>query len=131
MAETVRLDQIELAISAAVDPTFYNEVYGPLEAATHPVVHFVQVGWREGNDPAPWFSTEAYLTANGDVASADVNPFHHFLIAGRREGREIAASAHAEAYFSDPLRRGAGGDWGCGVPPPAARRRTPPGVPRR
>ncbi len=27
-------------------------------------------GWREGRDPAPWFSAEGYLAANPDVAAA-------------------------------------------------------------
>ncbi len=132
MAATVHLDQIKLVISAAVDGSFYTHVYGPLDSATHPVTHYALAGWREGRDPAPWFSTAAYLAANGDVAVADVNPFHHFLVAGRREGREVSESIHAAAYWGELAQRGGDVDWGSAIAPVRqARRRAVPDAGRR
>ena len=101
MAATAQLDQVQLVISSAVDPAFYRQVYRDVDGATHPAAHYALVGWREGRDPAPWFSTSAYLSAHQDVARAGVNPFHHYLTNGRREGREIVRSELARAYYAE------------------------------
>ena len=47
----------------------------------------VEVGWREGRDPNPDFSTSYYLSANVDVRDAGINPLYHYLTVGRGEGR--------------------------------------------
>ena len=56
------------------------------------LAHFVEHGWKEGRDPAPWFSVGYYLLANPDVAGAGLNPFVHYLHSGRAEGRDIQPS---------------------------------------
>jgi hypothetical protein len=61
------------------------------------------VGWRQGHDPSPWFSTEAYLEENPDVAEADFVPLFHFLEFGVGEGRECKPSRYAEAYLTRDL----------------------------
>ena len=57
------------------------------ETGLNPAEHYCAVGWREGLDPAPDFSTSYYLTTNPDIKASGVNPFWHYLIAGRGEGR--------------------------------------------
>ena len=52
-----------------------------------PVVHFMQIGWKEGRDPSSWFSVNGYLNSNPDVKKAGINPFVHFLQHGISEGR--------------------------------------------
>ncbi len=54
-----------------------------------PLVHFSELGWREGRDPGPNFATSTYLKANADVARAGINPLVHFIEFGRSEGREF------------------------------------------
>ncbi len=125
MAATALEDQVKLVISAAVDAAFYREVYADLEPTLHPASHYTMSGWREGRDPAPWFSTSAYLAANADVAEAGVNPFHHYLVAGRREGRVIARSQHASAYFAERLKRRELADWTSGIAPADRRELAP------
>lgn len=51
------------------------------------LAHYLRVGWREGRDPSPDFSTARYLEANPDVAAFDVNPLLHYVVYGRVEGR--------------------------------------------
>ena len=51
------------------------------------LAHFCAEGWRQQFDPCPDFSTAYYLTANPDVAEAQINPFAHFCKTGREEGR--------------------------------------------
>ena len=82
-------------------------------AQVEPLAHFAEIGWREGRDPAPWFSVDAYLARHVDVQQAALNPFLHFLVQGRQEAREISASrpaANAEplapAEPAEPLPEG-------------------------
>jgi len=86
-------------MAPAFDPDFYRAVYTDLPADIGPLWHYRMAGWREGRDPAPWFSVQAYLDANPDVADADIEPFSHFLGWGQYEGREIAPSRQAANYF--------------------------------
>lgn len=51
------------------------------------LLDFYQIGWKEGYDPNPNFSTRFYLESNQDIASANINPFVHFLVFGKTEGR--------------------------------------------
>ena len=91
-------DPIYRSIAIALDVVFYRTVYEDVaRAGIDPVRHYVDEGWREGRDPAPWFSTRAYLARNPDVAGT--NPFHHYLTWGWREGREAEASDHGGPYL--------------------------------
>lgn len=72
-------------ISAELDEAFYSARYP--DVAGSGVDHFIEFGWKELRDPAPWFSTSFYLESNPDVASSGLNPFYHFLEHGRVEGR--------------------------------------------
>ncbi|MDL2272260.1 hypothetical protein LJC23_04420 [Desulfovibrio sp. OttesenSCG-928-I05] len=54
-----------------------------------PVLHYVKFGWKEGRDPAPWFSTKKYLETYPDVAASRLNPFYHYLTYGINEERTI------------------------------------------
>ncbi|MDZ4370700.1 MAG: hypothetical protein U1C74_04675 [Phenylobacterium sp.] len=87
------------AIAVAFDARFYRAVYTDLPAAMDPLWHYRVAGWLEPRDPAPWFSTQDYLTDNPDVADAGVEPFAHYLTTGRFEGRDIAPSRHAWGYL--------------------------------
>ena len=79
----------EIAIVAEhLDTRFYAASYPSATArAMTPAEHFCRIGWREGNDPAPDFSTSYYLLTNPDIKDSGINPFWHYLIAGRDEGR--------------------------------------------
>jgi hypothetical protein len=110
MAVAASSDQIHRVISTAVDAGFYRAVYLDLEGVD-PVEHYAASGWREGRDPAPWFSTSDYLRLNADVAGLDVNPLYHFLTDGRREGRDAPVSAHAKRYRKGRERRGQEPAW--------------------
>lgn len=111
MASGPAADALYRAISTAVDAGFYRAVYEDIEASGHdPVGHYAEAGWREGRDPAPWFSTAGYLDDNPDVAEAGINPLHHYLTAGRGEGRSARPSELRDRYLFDldgGLQRGA------------------------
>ena len=112
MAVTARADEAHLAISTAVDGAFYRAVNPDLaKSELDPIGHYLRSGWREGRDPAPWFSTSAYLDANPDVAEDGWNPLHHYLAVGRREGREVLRSALADDYLLRGARVGEVRAW--------------------
>ncbi|CAN5526457.1 hypothetical protein BH10PSE5_BH10PSE5_04920 [soil metagenome] len=94
------LDHSLLVLGPAMDAAFYGATYPDLAASGADVTaHYAESGWREGRDPAPWFSTTGYLDRYPDVAASGGNPFYHYLAVGRREGREAVPSARALAYL--------------------------------
>ncbi len=81
-------DPVLRLIAAEVDAAFYLAANPDVAAAgIEPAEHYWRMGWREGRDPSPWFSTGFYLAANPDVAAAGINPLWHYLVRGRVEGR--------------------------------------------
>ncbi len=128
MAAKASTDDLYRVLSTAVDAAFYRGVYDDLAyAVVDPVAHYGQVGWQERRDPAPWFSTEAYLANNPDVADSGLNPLYHYLLTGRAEGREIGASTLADGYLFKP-RTAAPPTWAFehGRPPAPAAAVAPP-----
>ena len=105
-------DEVHRVISTALDGGFYRAVNPDLaESGLDPIRHYVLSGWREGRDPAPWFSTRAYVEAYPEVVKAGWNPFCHYLLVGRREGREIVRSVLADDYLLRRARRGEEPAW--------------------
>jgi hypothetical protein len=108
----IAADEVHRVISIALDGAFYRAVNPDLaESGLDPIRHYAGSGWREGRDPAPWFSTRAYVEAYPEVARAGWNPFHHYLTLGRREGREVVRSLVADDYLMRRARRGEAPAW--------------------
>ncbi len=86
--ENEQLDAEVALVAENIDEKFYAATYpdNP-KSGQSSAEHYCRVGWREGNDPTPGFSTSYYLLSNPDVRDSGVNPFWHYLIAGREEGR--------------------------------------------
>ena len=62
------------------DPDFYSKRYSDApKQADAAFSHFLKTGWRKGYDPAPWFSTRAYLDTYADIREAGLNPFVHYV----------------------------------------------------
>ena len=85
-AQETAEDKNFIANSLLFDSEWYCETYGfgkYLDAAKH----YLNIGWREGKDPSPFFSTADYLSKNPDVAKANMNPLLHFEKFGLKENR--------------------------------------------
>ena len=107
MAVTVLEEEVRWVVAPALDAGFYRAVNPDLgDAGADAVSHYVTVGWREGRDPAPWFSVRRYMADNADVKWAGREPFHHYLTQGRREGRTVSPSDAAEAFLTGKTRAG-------------------------
>ena len=60
------------------------------------IADYAQRGWRESLDPAPDFSTAAYLEIYDEAREAAINPLQHWLEQGRAQGaRAVSAAAYA------------------------------------
>ncbi len=99
MAAKAQTNDVQKVVAAALDIAFYRAINTDVSPRLGPVTHYCRKGWREGRDPAPWFSVAHYLETNPDVRKARVEPFAHYLLRGRWEGREIAPSPRRFAYF--------------------------------
>lgn len=86
--------------SLLFDADFYRAHWGTA-ANRDALAHYLGEGWRAGADPAPWFSTAAYLADYPDVAAAGINPFAHFADHGLSEGRRAVASADASGALTE------------------------------
>ena len=90
--------------SSLFDCEWYLWTYPDVaQAGRDPLVHYLEIGWREGRDPGPHFGTSAYLKANADVARSAVNPLVHFIEFGRAEGRG-SFDPHPLPATPDPTR---------------------------
>lgn len=79
---------VRRVIAREFDYRFYlDENPDVREAGVDPLQHYLDVGWREGRNPAPHFDSEFYLENYPDIDEAGTNPFFHYLVAGRAEGR--------------------------------------------
>lgn len=87
-----RIFELDLVRSSLLfDRDWYLESYPDVaEAGIDPLRHYMTVGWREGRDPGPFFSTLAYLRAHADVRRSAGNPLLHFVEFGQHEGRKIS-----------------------------------------
>ena len=95
-------EQAQARLREAFDTAFYLETNPDLPQPLDPFSHFMDVGWRQRRDPAPWFSVEHYLRSSPDVADRDTNPFAHFLLTGCREGRAVSRSTKRRMDRFDP-----------------------------
>lgn len=77
-----------MLIETGFDQEFYlSQVDRRSLNGLDPVLHYLRSGWRNGLDPADWFSTSNYLALYPDVRAADCDPLLHFIEYGRNEGR--------------------------------------------
>ena len=65
-----------------------------------PYAYFMTAGWKNGDDPNPWFSTRYYLNQNQDVANAGINPLVHYENWGWKEGRDPSATFSVNGYLA-------------------------------
>lgn len=85
MAAGASPEEIYNVVASAFDVEFYLTIYDDVgKAGADPVRHYLDLGWGEGRDPAPWFSVKAYAAQYPETAGTD--PFHHYLTQGWRQG---------------------------------------------
>jgi glycosyltransferase involved in cell wall biosynthesis len=76
---------VEAALRPEFDADFYRAAYPEAAKRGDPLTDYLERGWREGRDPAPWFSTADYRARFPDAETV-ANPFLHYLLWGRAQG---------------------------------------------
>ena len=73
-------DDTAKRIASLVDADFYLKMNPDVrKAGLDAAEHYAKYGWREGRDPSPEFSTNAYLEEYPHLLESDSNPLEHFL----------------------------------------------------
>ncbi len=109
-----RADVEAIEATGLFDRAGYLARYPDVSAAgIDPVVHYLDIGAREGRNPCEFFDGDYYLASNPDVAAAGLNPLLHFHEFGWRESRHPSAEFDVDWYIrahlgaagaqSDPL----------------------------
>lgn len=76
-----------IANSSLFDEEYYQAPVEELALYTDKLSHYLNVGWKVGLDPSPYFSTQYYLYKNPGVAKEGMNPLLHYIMYGEKEGR--------------------------------------------
>jgi glycosyltransferase involved in cell wall biosynthesis len=78
----------EISASELFDAGYYRLANPDLDdPALDAIVHYHQVGWREGRRPNPYFDPTWYIENYLDVRDSAVDPLLHYIRDGEREGR--------------------------------------------
>jgi lipopolysaccharide biosynthesis protein len=88
------------------DSDFYLQSNPEVAASgVSPFKHYLRIGWKEGRDPNPDFSTLDYLAASPDIRRAEENPFVHYVVRGSREGRKPTPSRESYGRYASSLTK--------------------------
>lgn len=81
-------DKIEIIKSGLFSPFYYLTRYPVAwNNQVDPLNFFNKHGWKERQNPSPYFDTAYYLKENKDVEKLGVNPLLHYIRIGKDEGR--------------------------------------------
>lgn len=99
-------DEIDFAFYCAISNRAFETPHGAAR-------HYLQIGWEQGLDPTPHFSTRAYLSHYPDISDASIPPFLHYVRAGRAEGRlaQDGAAEVAHILAASPSLESLESDW--------------------
>jgi O-antigen biosynthesis protein len=86
--ERSRAETLKTIASEFDSDLYLRENSDVREAGKHPLMHYVDFGWREGRNPSKLFWTSYYLEKYEDVRKSGVNPFFHYITVGRKAGRK-------------------------------------------
>ena len=81
-------DYSTIAESGLFDRGFYLRSNADVaEASIDPLLHFCEHGWREGRDPAAFFSVRLYTkSVLRSETAVSGNPFVHYIQRGYKRG---------------------------------------------
>ncbi|MBQ8188680.1 MAG: hypothetical protein IJZ44_02770 [Lachnospiraceae bacterium] len=105
--------------SELMDARWYKATYlkGRENGGVNPVRHYLNIGWKEGNNPSMDFCTRMYLDANTDVISRKICPLLHYEMFGRYEKRKLYSREYDtvkksglvdEAWYNLQYQQGSG-----------------------
>ncbi|UQZ33772.1 hypothetical protein C2I18_09690 [Paenibacillus sp. PK3_47] len=72
---------------------WYRKKYMINVKNVEPAEHYLYIGFKDGNDPSPRFSTDGYLNLYPDIREGTINPLWHYEKHGKYEGRQFVKKA--------------------------------------
>jgi len=92
----------QLRDSGLFDAEWYFANYSDVDASgLDPIVHYLQLGAKEGRDPHPLFDSDWYLANNPEVLEAGLNPLLHYLESGAVQGRDPHPLFDSDWYLAN------------------------------
>ncbi|MFN7003889.1 MAG: glycosyltransferase, partial [Roseinatronobacter sp.] len=86
-APKLRMFEQKTLLKAHFDAEFYADCNPDLSGGSLDLLeHYILFGWKEGRDPARWFSTRFYRDTYTRAADHDIDPLSHYLIWGKAHG---------------------------------------------
>lgn len=83
----LRMFEQKTLLEEHFDAAFYADCNPDLSGSGIDLLeHYILFGWREGRDPARWFSTKFYRETYSRAADHDIDPLSHYLIWGKSNG---------------------------------------------
>lgn len=108
--EAVRQAVLNFERSGLFQRDWYLRTYPDVAAANvDPMAHYLEVGWREGRKPHPFFDAKWYLSKNPDAAASGMSPLLHYWRFGERENRQpcpLFETAWYRATYHAPIGAG-------------------------
>lgn len=102
------LDSEDMHQSGLFDASWYLQQYPDVSAANvDPLLHYLNLGWRESRNPNMLFDTEWYLETYPDVRAEDVNPLLHYIRHGALELRDTSPRFRPSHFQDIRTSRGA------------------------
>ncbi|MFD1880314.1 glycosyltransferase [Paracoccus pacificus] len=108
-AAALAAQPVDPRLSALFDPEHYAMHWPALkQSGADPLRHYLTLGWTQGTDPSPDFSTRHYLEQFPELATGTVSPLEHYVAAGMPPSTSLvpgSSMVHLWAGFLlDPLR---------------------------
>jgi len=69
-------------------------------ARVNPLIHYLEIGWKEGRNPHPLFDTKWYLMKYKEVSEIGVEPLTHYLSVGWKEGKNPNSQFSTTQYIT-------------------------------
>lgn len=83
----LRMFEQKALLADEFDADFYADCNPDLHGGNLDLLeHYILFGWKEGRDPARWFSTRFYRDTYARAADYGIDPLTHYLIWGKAQG---------------------------------------------
>jgi hypothetical protein len=76
------------------DANYYYSEYDDILHVDDALDHYIQLGWREGRNPAPWFKIKDDVEKKEDPAAANEIPLYRYIVDNGIEAPEAICQKH-------------------------------------
>lgn len=88
---------------AVIEPFFDNKYYVEtykIQDNIDSILHYLTIGWQEGNNPTRYFDGKSYIMVNRFLEAMSVCPYYHFISTSIMNGCGLDTSYKARNQYS-------------------------------